>query len=56
MNNEKFDNYISVDSHLETSGVNMVKEMCERHVGTWSVEEKKREGKMVNPNPNLSQT
>jgi hypothetical protein len=38
MDNEKFDDYVSVDSHLVTSGVNMVKELCKSHVRTLSVE------------------
>jgi hypothetical protein len=33
MDNEKFDDYISVDSHLATSGVNTVEELWESHVG-----------------------
>jgi hypothetical protein len=38
MDNETFDNYISVESYLATSGVNTVKELCESHVGIMSVE------------------
>jgi hypothetical protein len=33
MGNKKFDNCVSVDSRLVTSGVNMVGELCESHVG-----------------------
>jgi hypothetical protein len=32
MDNETFDHYISVESHLATSCVNTVKELCARHV------------------------
>jgi hypothetical protein len=38
IDNEKFDDYTSVDSDLATSSVNTVKELCESHVGTLSVE------------------
>jgi hypothetical protein len=38
MDNEKSDNYVSVDSHLVTSSVTMMKELCESHVGTLSME------------------
>jgi hypothetical protein len=44
MDNETFDDYVSVDSYLVTIGVNMVKELCESHVGTMSVEGKEEEG------------
>jgi hypothetical protein len=33
MDSEKFDEYISVDSHLATSSVNTVEELCESDVG-----------------------
>jgi hypothetical protein len=55
MNNEKFDNYISVDSHLATSGVNMVMERYESHVGATCVEGT-RKGKIANPHQKLCQT
>jgi hypothetical protein len=32
MDNEKFDDYVSVDSHLATSGFNTVEELCKSHV------------------------
>jgi hypothetical protein len=38
MDNETFDDYVSVDSYLATIGVNTVKELCENHVVTRSVE------------------
>jgi hypothetical protein len=38
MDNDKFADYMSVDSHLATSGVNMMKELCESHVVTLSME------------------
>jgi hypothetical protein len=55
MDNEKFDNYVSVDSHLPTSGVNMVKELCESHVGTLSVEGEEEEGDDCKPKPEVGQ-
>jgi hypothetical protein len=33
MDKEKFDDYISVDSHLATSGVNTVEQLCKSHMG-----------------------
>jgi hypothetical protein len=56
MDNEKFDDYVSVDSHLATSGVNTEKELCKRHMGTLRVEGEEEEGEIVNPNPNLCRT
>jgi hypothetical protein len=53
MDNEKFDDYVSVDSRLVTSGVSTVKELCKSHVGTLSVEGEEEEGKIANPNPKL---
>jgi hypothetical protein len=38
MDNDKFGDCVSVNSHLKTSGVDTVKELCVSHVGTWSVE------------------
>jgi hypothetical protein len=32
MDNEKFDDYVSVDNQLTTSGVNTVEELCESHM------------------------
>jgi hypothetical protein len=42
--NEKFDNYLSVDSHVATSCVNTMKGLCESHVGALSVEGQEEEG------------
>jgi hypothetical protein len=53
MDNEKFDDYVAVDSHLVTSSIYMVKELCESHMGTMSVEGEEEEGKIANPNPKL---
>jgi hypothetical protein len=53
MDNEKFDDYMPVDSHLAISGVNTMKELCESHVGTLSVEGEEEERKIVNLNPKL---
>jgi hypothetical protein len=53
MDNEKFDDNVFVDSHLVTSGVNTVKELCKNHMGTLSVEGEEEEGKIVHPNPKL---
>jgi hypothetical protein len=38
MDNEKFDDYMSVDSHLAIGGINMRKELCDSNVGTLSME------------------
>jgi hypothetical protein len=35
---EKFDDCVSVDSHLVTTGVNRVEELCESHVAALSLE------------------
>jgi hypothetical protein len=51
---EKFDDYVSVDSHLATSGVNTVEELCESHVGATLLEGQKRKGKI--PKPKLCRT
>jgi hypothetical protein len=48
MDNETFDDHVSVDSYLATSGANTVKELCESHVGTMSVE-----GEDSEPEPKL---
>jgi hypothetical protein len=56
MDNEKFDHYISVDSHLATSGVNTVEELCASHVQTQRAAGEKRKGKILNPNPKLCRT
>jgi hypothetical protein len=56
MDNEKFDDFVSVDSHLVASGVNTVKELCESHMGTLSVEGEEEEGKIANLNSKLCRT
>jgi hypothetical protein len=38
MNKEKFEDYVSVDSHVATSGVETVQELCVRFVASRSVE------------------
>jgi hypothetical protein len=38
MNKDIFEDYISVDSHMATSGVETVQELCESLVASWSVE------------------
>jgi hypothetical protein len=38
MDNNKFDDYVSVDSHLVTNGVNTAEELCASHMGAGSVE------------------
>jgi hypothetical protein len=38
MNKDKFEDYVSVDSHVATSGVETVKELCENLVASGSVE------------------
>jgi hypothetical protein len=54
MDNEKFDYYVTVDSHLATGGVNTVEELCTSHVQTQRVAGEKR--KIPNPNPRLCRT
>jgi hypothetical protein len=56
MNNEKVD-YVSVDSHLATSGVNRVVELYESHVGATSVEGAGEEGEDSEPEvvPNFAE-
>jgi hypothetical protein len=49
MENEKFDDYVSVDSRLVTSGVNTVEELCESHVGATLLEGAKEEGEDTEP-------
>jgi hypothetical protein len=49
MDNETFYDYVSVDSYLATIGVNTVKELCESHVGTRSVEGEEEEGEDSEP-------
>jgi hypothetical protein len=44
MDNEKFDDYVSVGSHLATSSVNTVEELRDSHVGTTHVEGAEEDG------------
>jgi hypothetical protein len=53
MDNEKFDNYVSVDSHLVTSAVNTVEKLRESHVGAVSLEGKEEEGEDSEPEPEV---
>jgi hypothetical protein len=53
MDNEKFDDYVSVDSHLATSCVNKVAELCESHVGGPRVEGAEVEGEDTKPKPEV---
>jgi hypothetical protein len=57
MDNEKFDDYVSVDTHLATSSVNTVEELCESHVGATLVEGAEEEGEDTEPEvvPNFAQ-
>jgi hypothetical protein len=49
MNNEKFDDYVSIGSHLATSGVNTVEELCESLMGATRLEGAEEEGKDTEP-------
>jgi hypothetical protein len=53
MDNETFDDYVSMGSYPATSGANTVEELCESHVGIRVLRGKKRKGKIANPNPKL---
>jgi hypothetical protein len=44
MNKDKFDDYVSVDSHVATSGVETVQELCNRLVALGSVEGEEEDG------------
>jgi hypothetical protein len=57
MDNKKFDDYISVDSHLATSSVDTVVELCESHVGSTLLEGAEEEGVDTEPNvvPNFAE-
>jgi hypothetical protein len=50
---ETFDDYVSVDRFVVTSGVNTAKELCESHVGTWSVEGEEEKGEDSKPEPEV---
>jgi hypothetical protein len=51
--NEKFDDYVSVNSHLATSNVNTVEEVRESHMGALSVEGEEEEGEDSEPKPKV---
>jgi hypothetical protein len=51
--NEKFDNFVSVDSHLATSGVNTEEDLRESHMGALSVEGEEEEGENSEPKPKV---
>jgi hypothetical protein len=53
MDNETFDDDMSVDSYLATSSPNTAKELCESHVGTMSVEGEEEEGEDSEPKPEV---
>jgi hypothetical protein len=55
--NQKFDDYISVDSHLVTSSASTVKELCESHVGATLLEGAEDEGDDTKPQvvPNFAE-
>jgi hypothetical protein len=57
MDSEKFDQYVSVDSHLVTSGVNTVEELCESHVGATLIQGAEQEGEDTEPEvvPNFAE-
>jgi hypothetical protein len=49
MNKDKFEDYISVDSHVATCGVETVQEPCVRLVAAGSVDGEGGEKKLANP-------
>jgi hypothetical protein len=57
MDNEKFDDYVSVDSHLATSGVNTVEQLCKSHVGATLLEGAEEKGEDTEPDivPNFAE-
>jgi hypothetical protein len=57
MDNQKFDDYVSVNSHLATSGVNPVEELCESHVGATMLDWAEEEGEDTEPEvvPNFAE-
>jgi hypothetical protein len=44
MNKEKFEDYVSVDSHVATSGVETVQELCDSLMASRSVEGEEKGG------------
>jgi hypothetical protein len=57
MDSETFDEYVSVDSHLATSGVNTVDELCESHVGAILIQGAEEEAEDTEPEvvPNFAE-
>jgi hypothetical protein len=58
MNKDIFEDYVSVDSHVATSGVETVQELCESFVASGSVEGGGGEKEDGEPNvvPNFAET
>jgi hypothetical protein len=57
MDNEKFGDYVSADSHLATSCVNTREELCKGHVGATLLEGAKKVGEDTEPEvvPNFAE-
>jgi hypothetical protein len=57
MDNEKFKDYVSVDSHLMTNGVNTAEQLCKSHVGAPRVEGAEEEDTKPEPEvvPNFAE-
>jgi hypothetical protein len=57
MDNEKFDDYVSVDNHLASSRVNTVEQLCESHVGATLLKGPEEEGEDTEPEvvPNFAE-
>jgi hypothetical protein len=53
MDNQKFDDYISVNGHLVINSVNMVEELCKSHVAAMNVEVVEEEGEDGQPEPKV---
>jgi hypothetical protein len=51
-----FQNYVSVDRDVATSGVSTVEELCEAYVSTRSVEENKEDEKEEDMVPSFAET
>jgi hypothetical protein len=49
MDNEEFDDYVSVDSHLAISGFNTVEELCKSHVRAAPLQGTEEEGEDSDP-------
>jgi hypothetical protein len=53
MNKEKFEDYVSVDSHVATCGVEIVQELCESLVGSGRVEGEEGGGEEEDDEPEV---